>query len=146
MQVHVKPPLRDRLLARTTINPETGCWEWTGARLPTGYGMLRDGARVVRAHRASYELLVGPILEGLVLDHLCRVRHCINPAHLEPVTQQINTLRGEGFAAVNAAKANCPRGHLLTPENTYTDARGSRSCRICRRASNAAYEARKAAV
>jgi hypothetical protein len=111
------------------------CWLWTGATTGYGYGQfyLGLGQRRVRAHRFSYELLVGPIPDGLVLDHLCRVRLCVNPAHLEPVTQRENILRGEGTSAHHARQTHCKRGHEFTPENTYVR-RGMRTCRQCHRA------------
>jgi hypothetical protein len=84
-----------------------------------------------RAHRVAFEWLVGPVPKGLVLDHLCRNRGCVNPSHLEPVTQQVNTLRGAGPAARNANKAHCKWGHEFTPENTGVDKRGKRWCKTC---------------
>ncbi len=71
-----------------------GCWRWTGSVTPQGYGMFAFSDEGKRAHRVMYELLVGPIPEGLTLDHLCRVRHCVNPEHLEPVTLAENVRRG----------------------------------------------------
>jgi hypothetical protein len=89
------------LLARTDMGPD--CWLWTGAVDAKGYGrvLTPDGHRP--AHRLAYELAVGPIPDGLVIDHLCRTPGCINPDHLEPVTRRENTLRGETIAARNAA-------------------------------------------
>lgn len=114
------------------------CWLWTGAK-NKGHGQFTVSRTDVRspkklmAHRYAYELLVGPIPDGLELDHLCRVRHCVNPAHLEPVTRRENLLRGETHAARNAAKTHCKRGHEFTPENTYYP-KGGRGCRTCRTA------------
>jgi len=112
--------------------PELGpCWIWT-AGLAEGYGQFRyPGGH--SAYRYAYELLVGPVPEGLQLDHLCRNRACVNPAHLEPVTALVNQHRGETIAARNAAKTHCPQGHEFTPENTYVNSKGSRECLICRR-------------
>lgn len=116
---------------RVDKNGDGGCWLWTGAKTSNGYGYLNtDGGRRL-AHRFSYESLVGPIPAGLQLDHLCRVRHCVNPTHLEPVTQRENVLRGEGLSAANARKTHCSRGHEYTPENTYIYAEGRRHCRPC---------------
>lgn len=84
-----------------------------------------------QAHRVAYELLIGPIAAGLELDHLCRTHACVNPAHLEPVTGQVNLLRGVGFPATNAAKTHCPQGHEYTAENTYWSKKGQRGCRAC---------------
>jgi hypothetical protein len=115
-----------------------GCWLWTASLCKgTGYGQFREGGRGSRmrtAHRVAYELLVGPVPAGLQLDHLCRVRRCVNPAHLEPVTNRENQLRGAGFPARNAAKTHCAHGHEYTPENTYLHpSTGHRRCRACAR-------------
>ena len=119
--------------------PELGpCWLWTGA-LTWGYGRFKDklGERAdVRAHRYVYEFCMGPIPEGLTLDHLCRVRHCQHPWHLEPVTQRVNTLRGVGPTAQRARQTHCIHGHLFDEANTYyrtPAAEGLRCCRACRR-------------
>jgi len=109
----------------------TPCWRWTGA-LRDGYGLFLNTNRSESAHRWNYERLVGPIREGLQLDHLCRVRRCVNPEHLEPVTQRENVLRGIGASALNARKTHCIMGHLLLGENLdrYASA-GHRKCRTC---------------
>lgn len=86
-----------RFLAKMSVDEASGCWVWTAARTSKGYGQFRIGPRPVRAHRYAYTLLVGPIPDGLQLDHLCRNRLCVNPGHLEPVTNWENTLRGENF-------------------------------------------------
>lgn len=112
------------------------CWLWRGTSIRNGYGQLSWHAPMRLAHRYAYELLVGPIPEGLTLDHLCRVRHCVNPAHLEPVTNRVNLLRGETFVAREAAQTHCPQGHPYDLFNTYTQpSRRIRYCRECRRAS-----------
>ncbi len=108
---------------------EDGCWSWTGSKT-SGYGDFYDGVRKVSAHRYSYETLSGPIPEGLVLDHLCRNRACVNPEHLEPVTQQVNILRGTGMAARRAAITQCPQGHPYDEQNTLLK-NGRRVCRTC---------------
>lgn len=118
----------------------TGCWLWTGHVIRGGYGMWSytdDGrTKTVYAHRASYELVVGPIPDGLVLDHLCKVRHCCAPAHLEPVPQKENVRRGR-VAVTNALRrerpTHCPQGHEYTDENTHVRASGQRDCRTCTR-------------
>lgn len=136
--------LRERLLGGAVINWETGCWEWAGRLTRDGYGRVRIGQnKVTGAHRASYQMTYGPIPDGLVIDHLCRVRHCVNPAHMEAVTPRINTLRGVGLQAINAAKTVCDNGHEYTPENTYTTPDGRRDCRACIRVRVARYKARK---
>lgn len=113
------------------IDATDDCWIWRGSTSTVGYGQFHVWGRLVTAHRFVYELYVGPIPEGLVLDHLCRNRQCVNPAHLEPVTHRINILRGEGAGARNAAKEECPRGHPLTPENVRPSPRGFRRCSTC---------------
>ncbi len=107
------------------------CWEWTAHLMPNGYGRLRSNGRQVYAHRLAYELLVGPIPKGLHIDHLCRNRACVNPAHLEPVTCRENAMRGVGFAPLQVQRTHCPKGHEYTKENTYVSKRGCRSCREC---------------
>lgn len=117
---------------------ESGCHEWTGYRDPaTGYGSFArkrdDGTWApTTAHRASYELYVGPIPAGLVLDHLCRNRGCVNPDHLEAVTQRTNVLRGEHPWAVTARRGTCVRGHSIAI---------GVECRLCRRARRGAPKA-----
>lgn len=116
------------------------CWLWQ-ASLAAGYGQFfRDlSQRSAPAHRVAYELLVGPIPDGLHLDHLCRVTQCVNPAHLEPVTSAENTRRGGP-----ATKTECVNGHPLDEVNTYRDpATGRRACRICRKAADARRAPRK---
>lgn len=118
------------------VEKTDGCWFWRGAITNQGYGAF-GGARVNgrnknwAAHRFAYEALIGPIPDGLQLDHLCRVRHCVNPAHLEPVTARENVLRGIGVTARLARSSTCGHGHEWTPENTYRDPRGRRACRAC---------------
>ncbi len=119
-----------------------GCWLWTGAVLRNGYGYfglscVRSAPKSILAHRWAYIDANGEPPEGLVIDHLCRVRTCVNPAHMEPVTQQVNLLRGVGPAlrrAHFAAITHCVHGHEYTPENTYRNKRdGRRSCKECSR-------------
>lgn len=109
-----------------------GCWLWNRAiNIRTHYAQWIIGGHNRNAHRAVYELLVGSIPEGLELDHRCRIRHCVNPEHLEPVTHRENMLRATAhFIAVNAAKTHCINKHEFTAENTYTY-QGRRQCRIC---------------
>lgn len=107
-----------------------GCLEWIGARQSLGYGNFRVEGKTLKAHRFSYELNVGPIPEGLVIDHLCRNRACVRPDHLEPVTQKVNVHRGEGVAAAKARKTRCHKGHELAGENLREDSYG-RHCRAC---------------
>lgn len=115
------------------------CWEWTAYRLKCGYGRFgvggsaKNGGRIVMAHRWAYENLVGPIPNGLQLDHLCRNRGCVNPEHLEPVTVRENLRRGEGWSGRNARKTHCPKGHEYDEANTHRDSLGRRKCRRCDR-------------
>jgi hypothetical protein len=131
--------LPDRFWEKVKITG--GCWLWT-ARTRTGYGLFHWERKTVAAHRLAYEMLVAPIPEGLEIDHLCRVRRCVNPAHLEPVTCRENTLRGHTVPAANIAKTHCPQGHPYDEENTYVAKRGDRHCRKCQRARKLVYRQR----
>jgi hypothetical protein len=122
--------LRERVLSRLIIDP-SGCLLWTGAKMQ-GYGHVNVRGQQLKVHRLMYEWFVGPIPDGMDLDHLCRVTHCGAPAHLEPVTRRINTLRGVSPPAVNAQKTHCPQGHEYDLLNTYWNAQ-SRHCRTCHR-------------
>lgn len=138
--------LRTRFEAKVTRS--AGCWQWGGWINEDGYGEIESQGRTLLAHRVAYELMVGPIPTGLVIDHLCRNRSCVNPAHMEPVTKGVNNLRGVGAPAVHAVKTHCVNGHEFTPENTYirpgTD---HRDCRTCRKAARRkAYAKERAAL
>lgn len=121
------------------ILPETkeGCWGWSGPKISTGYSgfnvrVANDKWIKTGAHRYSYEAFIGPIPEGLQLDHLCRNPWCVNPAHLEPVTGRENVLRGSGPSAQNATATKCVRGHELVGYNAKIVAKGTkRACRLC---------------
>lgn len=125
--------LRERLLSKAVINWETGCWEWTATKDRYGYGRICIQYKYTGAHRVAYELIEGPIPEGLDLDHLCLNKGCINPAHLEPVTRRENTRRASlSISSINSAKTHCVNGHEFTPDNTLIR-RGARDCRACNR-------------
>ena len=102
-----------------------GCWEWTGCLTAQGYGVMSYMGRPTLMHRLLYEDVCGVIPPGMVIDHLCRTRHCVNPLHLEVVTQLENKLRGTGAPAVNARKTHCKDGHELKR------VRGGRRCGTC---------------
>lgn len=129
----------ERIEKYSMPEPNTGCWPWFAAIRPDGYGAMAVNGGTQVAHLATYEELVGKVPAGLQLDHKCRVRSCINPEHLEPVTHKINSLRGVGAPAVNARKTSCPKGHPFTLENTLRDASGWRRCKICKHAYNLEY-------
>lgn len=113
---------------------DSGCWEWQGHRNGDGYAVSLFRGKWRRAHRFTYETFVGPIGEGLTIDHLCRNRWCVNPSHLEPVTQKENVLRSPyTWGGRHKRKTHCINGHPFDEENTKYDSRGYRSCRACRR-------------
>lgn len=126
-----RPTLIERFWSKFTRDAATGCWQWMAAT-SGGYGKVSVGGSPRYAHRVAYELLVGPIPDGLDIDHLCRNRACVNPAHMEPVPRSVNVLRGVSPAALNAGKLRCCRGHEFTPENTLTQPSGARACRRCK--------------
>lgn len=110
------------------------CWMWTACKSKDGYGQISERhGRMRGAHRVAWELSTGQsIPPDKEIDHLCRNRACVNPAHLEPVTKKENTLRGESFSAQYARRSHCKHGHLLVAENVSVY-RGARYCLVCRR-------------
>lgn len=135
----VRPSAEDRFWLKVnkaspvpTYAPHLGpCWIWNDD--PDDYGRFWLDGRAQMAHRVAYRWLVEQIPDDLDIDHLCRVHGCVNPAHLEPVTVQINLLRGETHAASNALKTHCPAEHEYTEANTYVEPDGGRQCKTCSR-------------
>lgn len=130
--VWARKPIEQRFWEKVdkTSNPD-GCWVWLASCGSHGYGQIGSHSTVMLAHKFAYESEVGTVPIGLQLDHLCRNRKCVNPAHLEPVTQQENIRRGQSGAYL-AARTHCPRGHEYAGDNLYIrpDGRG-RECRAC---------------
>jgi len=143
-------PVRDRILASIEIDTD-GCWVWQKSIVKDGYGQITaPGCRI--AHRVSYMTFVGPIPDGMQIDHTChnravkagacsggecKHRKCVNPKHLKPTTSQANVLGGDTVAAANAAKTHCSNGHEYNDVNTRITAANRRYCRPCN------YEIRK---
>ena len=124
--------------------PTTACIEWDGYIDNEGYGRTMDGGAWDRAHRVVWREANGPIPDGLVIDHLCRNRSCVNTRHMELVTSVENSRRGFGASAVNARKTHCIHGHPFDEANTYVPADGSRrQCRTCNREAVARYTQRR---
>jgi len=122
------------------------CWPWTG-KLYNGYGFFALLGKSRGAHRASFTIAHGAIPDGMWVDHVCRNRACVNPAHLRAVTPKTNALENNiGLTAQNAVKTHCDKGHKLAGENLRIEKRGWRLCVICQRAHNRAYRARLSAA
>ena len=131
-------PVMERIERWIVRLPESGCWLWEGACTHDGYATLTVDGRTITAHRYVYEQMIGAIPAGLSLDHLCRVRCCVNPAHLEPVPIRENIQRGG-----HSLKTHCANGHLLAPPNLYPAKRGGRVCKACALDSSRKYQQRK---
>lgn len=127
----------ERFWSKVDVRGYEECWLWVGALTGgRGYGSFHLDRRRVKAHRFAYEQMVGPIPDGLTLDHLCRVRRCVNPNHLEPVTNLENIRRGRSFAgrvALRETQTHCKRGHELAGNNLHMRSDGRRQCLTCRR-------------
>ncbi len=135
MAVVIPQRVLDRVWDRIDQRTTDECWPWKLSLNSKGYGQIGwwAGGRshMTSAVRAVWTSLHGPIGAGLVIDHLCRVRSCCNPNHLEPVTPLENTRRGEGPSGLAARRTHCPAGHPYSSENTRMDKRGYRVCRSC---------------
>lgn len=125
----------DRLMRKVVVDLPRGCWLWCAARDDLGYGYFWYNGRQQMAYRASYQMFRGAIPLGLVLDHVCRVPRCVNPWHLDAVTQKENLRRSPlTVGSKNTAKTTCNAGHAFDEQNTYTHAAtGKRKCRACGR-------------
>lgn len=135
----VRRPALDRFADKIALT-DSGCVEWIGGLNGVGYGQFYVGRASLDetgksyAHRWSYEYHVGPIPDGLTIDHLCRNRACVNPEHLEPVTHRENLMRGTCPSALHAKKTHCPQGHPYAGDNLYVHpVKGQRICRTCGR-------------
>ena len=131
-------PLKERFWEKVQKTGHSDCWVWMSSKNGRGYGtfaMNKDGHQSTKlAHRVAYELEIGPIPNGLSLDHRCRNRLCVNPAHLEPTTIRENLLRAPTtVSTLNSQKMFCPKGHALEGDNLmrYYLKKGVRQCRIC---------------
>lgn len=139
--------LPERIADKISPEPNSGCWIWTGCevRAGVGYGKAFWCGKQYRAHRLVYEILRGPISDGLTIDHLCRVRCCVNPDHLEPVSIQENIQRGVRYRYFSPdlnPQTHCWRGHPLLGDNLYIKTNGRRRCQACHRISNRKYTRR----
>ena len=149
-----RPTKAERFWAKVNRSADAECWLWLGYTGRNGYGSFsesRHGGRPGRtrvAHRVAYELTAGPIPVGFEIDHLCRNRSCVNPAHLEAVPPYVNNMRSDSPTSKNARKTHCPYGHPYAGDNLYFHAGSNgRRCRACHRESERArYRLRKAAA
>lgn len=134
MSVRAQDPV-DKFWDKILPEPNSGCWLWIGKINSKGYGRHQFGGRQgkeVQAHRFSYELNCASIPDGLDLDHLCRVRCCVNPTHLEPVTRQVNISRSDLIGKWKRTRpTHCKWGHEFTPQNTWVDKHNYWHCRKC---------------
>ena len=134
-----------RIIAKTVYQAD-GCLVVASGLQGKGYGQISVEGRKQLTHRVAYELLVGPIPDGLQLDHLCRNRACWRPDHLEPVTNRVNTLRGDKVTARSAQVTHDPYGHPYSGDNLIISSQGRRVCRICVLESRRKYYAKKKAA
>lgn len=132
----------DRFWAKVTV-ADSGCWEWQASRFPAGYGKFWLNGKTERAHRVAYMFSVGPIPEGLEIDHKCVNPPCVRPDHLEAVTSKVNSQRSK---SANREKTHCPQGHPYSGDNLYRRNDGGRECRACHRERQRRYYNRKQSV
>ena len=131
-RIYTRRSLLERFEEKYMPEPNSGCWLWLASTNGHGYGQLAASpSRPRGAHRIAYELFRGPIPPNMTLDHLCRVRSCVNPAHLEAVPLRVNLIRGNGWSGRKARQTHCLRGHLLAAPNLNTTKDGGRQCRTC---------------
>jgi hypothetical protein len=121
-----------RTLLEDRIFRTGDCWLWIGSVSDRGYGNVTYKGKSYKAHRLAYHFYKEDLIPGLEIDHLCKVKNCVNPDHLEQVTKQENMRRSDCVSAVNRRKTRCKRGHDFNSDNTYTHKSGKRSCRLCR--------------
>lgn len=120
------------------IDADGDCWRWKGFCIPTGYGYfmvhtIYPKRRNIGVHRLAWQMLVGTIPPKMTIDHMCKVRNCVNPSHMRLLTRAANTMAGSSVPAMNERKTECKRGHPFDSSNTVIDNRGYRQCRICNR-------------
>jgi hypothetical protein len=115
------------------VDKSNNCWNWIGAITRDGYGAFQvTSKKTIRAHRLSFEMSKGMIPVGLVLDHICNNKKCVNPEHLRAVTNWENIKRSNAICSVNARVTHCPKGHPYDDVNTYHLPKGGRGCKACR--------------
>jgi hypothetical protein len=142
-------PFLERFMEK--VRKTDSCWLWAGHETADGYGKFswNRGYQVItrHVHRVAYELFVGPIPKGLTIDHLCRNKLCVNPDHLEAVTNRENILRSDGITAVHARKKTCIHGHPLEGYNLIIRQMPNgglmRQCRECGHIRTKKYEQKK---
>lgn len=125
-------PVSERIERHCIPEPNTGCWLWTGHLDKYGYGKITVGRSSRLAHRIAYEAFIGPIPDGLTLDHRCRTPQCVNPAHMDPMPLKDNILLGRSPAALASRRDRCHLGHVYT-DGSFVFYRGVRYCLVCRR-------------
>lgn len=133
----------ERFESKVSPEPNSGCWLWTGALMPSGYAKFHHNRNFGLAHRWAYQHFVGPIDDGLEIDHKCKVRCCVNPDHLEAVDHRENLRRAFGFGS-GQHKTHCVHGHEYTTANTYINPKGQRGCRKCISKRSAAWKKNRA--